>query len=58
MNVETIRYRSKKQGSKHGVRTVVGKDPTKNTSFLPHTIEDKLNKAAKNFGKFVKDLKD
>ena len=29
MGVETIRYRSKKQGSKHGVRTVVGTDPTK-----------------------------
>ena len=29
MGLETIRYKSKKQGSKHGVRTVVGTDPTK-----------------------------
>ena len=29
MSLETIRYKSKKQGSKHGVRTVVGTDPTK-----------------------------
>ena len=58
MGVETIRYRSKKQGSKHGVRTVVGTDPTKKTSFLPHTIEDKINRAAKNFGKFVDKITD
>ncbi len=30
-----------------------GSDPQKKTSFLPHTIEDKLNKAAKNVSKFV-----
>ena len=35
-----------------------GSDPKKLTSFLPHTIEDKLKKAAKNVSKFVKDLKD
>ena len=29
MGLKTIHYRSKKQGSKHGVRTVVGTDPTK-----------------------------
>ena len=29
MGLEVINYRSKKQGSKHGVRTVVGTDPTK-----------------------------
>ena len=29
MGLKTIHYKSKKQGSKHGVRTVVGTDPTK-----------------------------
>ena len=29
MNLEVINYRSKKQGSKLGVKTVVGTDPTK-----------------------------
>ena len=39
-------------------KIVVGLDPTKKTSFLPHTIEDKINKAAKNVKKFVKELTD
>ena len=29
MGIKTIRYRSQEQGSKHGVKTVVGTDPTK-----------------------------
>ena len=29
MGLKTIRYKSKKQGSKFGVKTVVGTDPTK-----------------------------
>ena len=29
MGLKTIRYKSKKEGSKFGVKTVVGTDPTK-----------------------------
>jgi len=39
-------------------KIVVGIDPTKKTSFLPHTIEDKLTKVAENVTKFVKEFID
>ena len=50
-NIETIKK------SRKG-KIVVGLDPTKKTSFLPHTIEDKLSKAAKNVRKFVDKITD
>jgi len=44
--------------SKKGQIYYTGSNPQKKTSFLPHTIEDKINKAAKNVKKFVKELTD
>ena len=42
--------------SKKGQIYYSGSDPQKKTSFLPHTIEDKLNKAAKNVSEFVEKI--
>ena len=50
-------YITKIKGTK-GQTYHTGKNPNKTTSFLPHNIEDKLNKAAKNVKKFVKELTD
>jgi hypothetical protein len=50
-------YITKVKGTK-GQMYHTGKNPNKTTSFLPHTIEDKINKAAKNVKKFVKELTD
>ena len=47
MGIKTIRYRSQEQGSKHGVRTVVGTDPTKKR-FGDSRYADGLFKDIKN----------
>ena len=48
MNLEVINYRSKKQGSKLGVKTVVGTDPTKKR-FGDSRYADGLFKDVKDF---------
>ena len=37
-------------------RIVEGVDPKKKTTFLPHTIQDNIKRAAKNVSSFVKGL--
>ncbi len=41
-----------------GARTLVSRGNKKKTSFLPHTIEDKLKIAGKNVSKFIDKITD
>ncbi len=41
-----------------GAKTLVSGSSKRKTSFLPHTIEDKLKIAAKNVSKFIDKITD